>query len=159
MAAKSLGMWVRFAVICMFLCGFAVCAWMAPDFGSSLAAENPEYAHAYIPWLAFLWITALPCVGVLFLGWKVADAISRDKAFTMTTAKWIKAAAILIFTSVGVFFAGNIVMLLLNMSHPGIVLVSLFVDMVGIALAIIAATLSRYVTKAAALQEEAEGTI
>jgi hypothetical protein len=159
MSAKSLGMWVRFAVGCIFLCGVIVCAWILPDYGASMARAYPEFAYAYTPWLIFIWIIALPCVGVLFFGWKVAGAISRDEAFTMKAAGWIKTAAILMFLAVGIFCVGNIFFFLMNMSHPSIVLVSLFVDMVGIALAIIAATLARYVTKAAILQEEAEGTL
>jgi hypothetical protein len=159
MSAKSLGVWVRFAVIAMFICGLAVCAWILPEWGFEIFTGHGEMAALFRAWLIFIWVTALPCVGVLFLGWKVAGAISRDEAFTMKTAKWIKTAAMLILTSVGIFFVGNIVMLLLNLSHPGMVLASLFADMVGIALAIIAATLARYVTKAAILQEEAEGTL
>jgi hypothetical protein len=159
MSAKSLGNRVRFAVIGMFICGFAVCAWALPDFGISLAREYPEFAVAFTPWLMFIWITALPCVCVLYLGWNVAGAISRDEAFTPKTAKQIKTAATLIFISVGIFFVGNILFLFLNMSHPGIVLASFFVDVAGIAVAIITSTLSRYVTKAADLQEDVEGTI
>jgi hypothetical protein len=143
----------------MFFCGVAVCVWALPDFGISLVREYLEFAAAFTPWLMFIWITALPCVGVLCLGWNVAGAISRDEAFTPKTAKQIKTAATLIFISVGIFFVGNVLFLFLNMSHPGIVLASLFVDIAEIAFAIIASTRSRYVTKAAVLQEDVEGTI
>ncbi|MDR0913884.1 MAG: DUF2975 domain-containing protein [Oscillospiraceae bacterium] len=159
MSAKLLGVWVRFAVICMLLCGVAVCAWLLPEYGSSLASKYPEFAHAYVPWLVFIWVTFVPCVGVLALGWKVAGAIAKDEAFTLKVAKWIKTAAMLIFVAVGIFFAGNILFFFLNLSHPSIALASLFADIIGIAIAIVAATLARYVTKAAVLQEEAEGTI
>ncbi|MDR0930092.1 MAG: DUF2975 domain-containing protein [Oscillospiraceae bacterium] len=159
MSAKSLGMWVRFAVLCMFLCGLLACVWILPYCGAWLAWYYPEFAYAYIPWLIFIWITFAPCAAILALGWKVAGAISRDEAFTMKTAQWVKMAAMLLFIAIGIFFAGNILFLLLNMSHPTIVLIALFACMIGIAIAIIAVTLARYVTKAAVLQEEAEGTL
>ena len=56
-------------------------------------------------------------------------------------------------------FVGNVVLLLLNMNHPGILLLSVIGDIFIIALALLAAVLSRYLTKAAILQEESEGTI
>jgi hypothetical protein len=159
MSAKSLGMWVRFAVLCMLLCGLLVCAWLLPNYGSFLAKTYPEFAHAYTPWLVFMWITFAFCVAVLACGWQVAGAIARDEVFTMKVARWMKAAAILLFVAIGIFFAGNILLFLLNMSHPGVAFVALFACMVGIAIAIIPIALARYVAKAAVLQEEAEGTL
>jgi hypothetical protein len=165
MSAKSLGMLVHLAVISMFVCGIVLFAGALFFLGIDFEYEggNLDWAWnldwVYLVWLIFLGITALPCVGVLFLGWKVAGAISRDEAFTMKVAGWIKTAAILIFASVGIFFAGNCLFAILNMHHLGVILLSFLIEIAGIAVAIVAATLSRYVTKAALLQEEVEGTI
>ncbi|MDR0948243.1 MAG: DUF2975 domain-containing protein [Lachnospiraceae bacterium] len=165
MSAKSLGKWVHLAVISMFVCGFVVFVGVLAYLGINIDYQGGKLDWTwkldwvYLVWLIFLWITALPCVWVLVLGWKVAGAISRDEAFTMKVAGWIKTAAMLIFTSVGIFFAGNCLFAILNMHHLGVLLLSFLIEIAGIAVAIVAATLSRYVTKAALLHEEVEGTI
>ena len=57
------------------------------------------------------------------------------------------------------FFVGNFVLLLLNMSHPGIVLYSLPVVFVGIAVTVTTAALSHLVRRAAELQKQSDLTI
>ena len=57
------------------------------------------------------------------------------------------------------FFLGNLLLLLLNMSHPGVTLLSLLVVFAGAAVAVAAGALSHLVQKAALLQEESDLTI
>ena len=159
MSSNTLCKLVRAAVIALAVCGLVVCCWVFPSVGKSLAYRNPDYAHSYTPWLFFLWTASLPCFAVLGLVWKASTALKYDLVFTAGTARTVKHGAVLIFCATGFFFLGNAVLLLLGMSHPGVMLVSLFVDVFGISLAVLAAVLARYVAKAAALQEEADGTI
>lgn len=130
-----------------------------PSFGQSIVSDYPEFSNRYLPWLIFLWISGIPCYIVLVLGWKIASSIGIDKSFSMENAglfKWISwlAAGDSIY-----FFIGNIVLLLADMSHPGVVLLSLIVVFVGTSVTIAAAVLSHLVRKAARLQEENELTI
>lgn len=159
MSSKTLCVWVRIAVIAVTICGLTLCGYIIPSWGTDIVAANPEFGHWYLPWLIFLWIVSLPCFSILIFVWKVSGAIKQEQVFTLKTAKWIKISAVLIFADVGFFFTGNLTFLLLGMNHPGIILISLFVDIFAIALAVLAAVLSRYITKAAVLQEESEGTI
>jgi len=159
MSSKTLSYLIRAAVISVAICGLIACIYILPTIGTNIAENNPEHAHSYIPWLIFLWLCAIPCFIVLACAWKVAAAVERDTIFTLQTAWLGKFSAILLFGNVGFFFAGNIILVILNMSHPGVLLMSLFVDVFGILLALIAAALSRYITKAAVLQEEADSTI
>jgi hypothetical protein len=159
MSSKTLCNLVRVAVIAVAVCGFAVCGYIFPVWGAAISEANPEFAHCYLPWLLFLWGVSLPCFIVLALVWKVSTSIRREQVFTLQTAKLVKSAAMLILVSVSLFFTGNVVFALLNMSHPGILLLSIFTDVFGISLAVLAAVLSRYLTKAAVLQEEADGTV
>ncbi|MFR8207704.1 DUF2975 domain-containing protein [Hominenteromicrobium sp.] len=74
-------------------------------------------------------------------------------------ASLLKSISILSALDAGFFFVGNIVLLLLNMSHPGVVLASFVVVFVGVAVAVASAALSHLVKKAAALQEQSDWTI
>jgi predicted membrane-bound spermidine synthase len=91
--------------------------------------------------------------------WAVSNAIARDSVFTKKTARWIGRSALLLFADAGIVFATNVVMLFLSFSHPSVLLAGLIVTFVFIALGLLAAVLSRYIQKAADLQETSEGTI
>ena len=57
------------------------------------------------------------------------------------------------------FFVANLVLLFLNMNHPGILIGSLVVEVAGVTVAVAAAVLSHLVQKAAEIQQENELTI
>ena len=59
----------------------------------------------------------------------------------------------------GFVFIGNVLLLLLNMSHPGVLIASLIAVFIGVAVAVVAAVLSHLVKKAAVLQEQSDLTI
>jgi hypothetical protein len=159
MSSKTLCNLIRAAVIAVALCAAVVCCAILPAVGNSFRDSYADFAHAYLPWLIFLWVTALPVFAVLGLVWKASAAVGHDSVFTVGTARLVKYGAIFILADTIFFCAGNMVLLLLGMNHPAIVLASFFIGVLGMALAAIAAVLARYLTKAAALQEEVDGTI
>ena len=57
------------------------------------------------------------------------------------------------------FFAGNILLLFLSMSHPGVTLLLMIVVFAGVSVTIAAAVLSHLIGRAAALQEQSDLTI
>ena len=153
--SRRLKIAIIFIAVCLAVVYFAV----LPSFGRTIAVENPEFAYCFWPWLAFLWITAAPLYAALIFCWKIAANIGRDQTFTKENAagcKWISNLAVL---DSAYFFIGNIVLLFLNMNHPGIVLGSLLVVFAGAAIAIAFAALSNLVSRAAALQEQSDLTI
>lgn len=159
MKQKSLANWLKFIIIGVGVCGLLVYALIFSALMDSVIDMYPEFTYCKVPWLVFLWLTAIPCYGVLILGWKVASNIGADRTFCMENAKcfqWVSALAVgdCLF-----FFAGNIVLWLLNMNHPGVICLALIVIFFGIAVAVAAAVLSRLVRKAADLQEESDLTI
>jgi hypothetical protein len=164
MSSKTLGALIRIAVIFMGLCGIAICAYFLPSAAGGGSIINPdsmdyEKFGRTIPWLIFSWVAALPCFAILGLAWKVAEAVEEEAVFTVKVAKWIKAAAMLIFIDCALFFAVSAIFAVLQMSEPSIAMMSIMVTMFGVSIGIAAATLSRYVTKAARLQEEVNGTL
>ena len=159
MSSKALAYLIRFAVIATAVCALVITLFIIPSWGSSVVEANIEFTGWYIPWLVFLWLASIPCFAILIFIWKVAGAIKRETVFTLKTAQWIKTSAIFLFADAGFFFAGNVIFLLMDMNHPGILFLSMLGDIFVIALALLAAVLSRYVTKAAELQEVSEGMI
>lgn len=130
-----------------------------PMYGLSLCSLYPEFSNRFWPWLLFIWISGIPCFMVLCYGWKISSNIGNDQSFTEKNASLLKSISILSALDAGFFFVGNIVLLLLNMSHPGVVLASFVVVFVGVAVAVASAALSHLVKKAAALQEQSDWTI
>lgn len=156
---KSLAVWIKSVLIGFALCGAVVMVFAVPAIGDSLVNIYPEFAYAYTPWLIFLWIAVAPCYAVLVLGWMIASNIARDEAFSAANAKTLKAIAIFAAVDAVYFLVGNITLLLLNMNHPGIVLVSLVIVFIGFAICVASAALSRLTSRAADIEDENRYTI
>ncbi|MDR1409192.1 MAG: DUF2975 domain-containing protein [Oscillospiraceae bacterium] len=159
MSPKTLCRLLRLAVIASGICALFIMLIAIPSFGKMLVWWEPYVVGWYTPWLIFAWVAALPCFAILVLIWRVSGAVKNDTVFTVKTARLIKAGSVLLFIDVGFFFVGNIVLFLFGMSHPFVLLISAIVDIFAIALALLAAVLARYITKAAALQVMSEGII
>lgn len=159
MNQSSLSKWLKWIIVVVGLCGLLVYAWVIPSLGKMLLSEYPEFAYCYLPWMILVWITGVPCYVVLVFGWKIAGNIGMDRSFTLENAKLLKRIAVLAVSDTGFFFVMNIIYWLLNMNHPGIVLLSLIVLIIGIAISAVSAALSHLVRKAAELQEQSDLTI
>lgn len=159
MNQKTLAGWLKAAIIFVGIFGIMVYAGVLPILGMDLVQQSPEFSNRFLPWLIFLCVSAIPCYAVLVLGWLVASNIGRDRSFSQDNANYLKWVAILAGADTVYFFTGNIVLLFTNMSHPGVVLGSLCIDLVGVAVVIAAAVLSHLIRKAATLQEQNDLTI
>ena len=159
MEQKALSKWLKIIIIGVGICGLVGYFLVIPSFGQSLARQYPEFSGRYLPWLIFIWVTAIPCYIALFFGWKIAANIGGDRSFSVENANLLKWISWLAAGDSIYFFAGNVALLLLGMSHPGVVLASLLVVFAGVAITVAAAALSHLVRKAAALQEESDLTI
>lgn len=159
MTQESLSKWLRGVVIGIAVCGGIIYGYLVPMFGKEIAEANPEFSYCYLPWLAVIWLSAVPCYLVLYFGWKITGEISRDHSFSMENARYLKYISILALSDSGYFFLANLIFLLLNMNHPAIFLASLFVEFAGVTVAVAAAALSHLVQKAAEIQNENELTI
>lgn len=159
MEQKTLALVLKIVLVGLGAAGAIVYFWLLPMFGGDFARANAEYAYCYWPWLIFLWLTAIPCYLALGFGWSIATEIGRDNSFSDKNAKSLRNISILAAVDAVFFFLGNIFYLLLNMSHPGVFLLSCFIVFGGVAISVAAACLSHLVYKAAKLREENELTI
>ena len=159
MEQKSLSKWLKIILAGTGVCALIVYLAVIPMLGQGIVGQNPDMANRYMPWLAFLWATGAPCLAALVLGWRIAVNIGKDRSFSVENAKLLKVISALAAGDAGFFLAGNVMLLLMNLSHPGVVLLSMLVVFAGAAVAVAAACLSRLVTKAAALQAQSDLTI
>jgi len=159
MKQKALSAWLKGIILGLAVCGLIACAVIIPACGKSLVASYPEFSNRYWPWLFFIWLACVPCFAALGLGWRIAGRIGMDRSFTQKNADALKWIAWLAAGDAGFIFAGNILFVLLDLSHPGVALFSLMIVFVGVAIAIAAAALSHLTQKAAQLQEQSDLTI
>lgn len=159
MKQKHLATWLKIMIIGVGICALLVYAIAVPECGKVLVKEYPEFAERYKPWLCFLDSTGILLLLALGCCYKIAINIGNDKSFSMENAKLLNWISNMAIGDTAYFFAGNFILVALNMSHPGVFLGSLVVDFVGIAIGVAAAALSHLVYKAAELKEENELTI
>ncbi len=159
MQQNKLAKWFKGITLGIGICILFLYGWILPAYGQDLVMQYPEFSNRYWPWLIFLWITGIPCVIALILFWKISSNIGLDHSFSTENASLLKWISRLAAGDSVFFFLGNILLLLTDKSHPGIVLLSLIIVFIGMIITIISAGLSYFVGKAAKLQEENDLTI
>ena len=155
----KLARWLKCILAVAGLCALALYAGVIPVEGLRLQAAYPEFSNRFFPWLIFLWISGIPCFAALVLAWRIVVNIGKDRSFSMDNARLLQWISRLAAGDAVFFFLGNVLLLLLDMSHPGVVLAALVIVFVAVAVAVAAAVLSYLVQKAAALQEQSDLTI
>lgn len=159
MSKKTLASWLKAIVLGAGVCGLIIYFVIFPDYGQRLVQSVPEYGFCYWPWLIFLWLTGIPCYGVLFLGWNIACSIRKDREFTVENSRRFHWAARLIAGDAAFLVAGCVLYWLLGMAHPSMVILGFGVGLIGCAAAVVCEALAQITNKAAALQEQSDWTI
>ena len=159
MKQDALARWLKFIIIGVGICGLITYTVIMPRFGAYLVRQNSMLERNVMPWLILIWLSAIPCYVVLFLGWKVANNIGADKSFSYDNAKYLKWTSYLAMGDSIFLFLANVIFLLLDMSAAAVMLVIGIIVFIGIAISICAAALSHLVIKAAEIQEENELTV
>lgn len=137
----------------------ALLIFATPWIGQSLVSAAPDYADCYYPWLIFIWGVGIPCYIVLAFAWKIATNIGSGNAFSFDNARLFGYIYAVTITDIIIFDIINIAFIVMNMSHPGIFIISLGVSFAGIAFAVCAKVLAAMCENAAQLKEENELTI
>ncbi|MDR0884558.1 MAG: DUF2975 domain-containing protein [Oscillospiraceae bacterium] len=110
-------------------------------------------------WSFSVWLCGAPLFAILFYVWRVAGSVARDEVFTLRTAKWVKMGGLIMLADGAFVLVTNVLLFGLEYSALPILAASLLLTIVAVVLGLFAAVLARYLTKAAALQEDVEGTI
>ena len=156
MSVKTISGWLKFIIIVMALMCFGLQCAASLIF---LVSEVEEIHAIQIPWLIFIWTTAIPMIPAVIRAWKTARNIGRDILFSMENAKNLHTIAVSAAADCAIVSIGNIALLIANMNHPSVVLGFGVIVVVGIAVIIAAEGLSQLIKRAAKLQDDADLTI
>jgi len=159
MEKSKLIKWLLFLLTCFGLVILLLCVFAVPYEANRTAEIFPEYAHFKIPVMVFLYITALPFYAGLYQAMKICREILQGNEFTHQNVTSLVRISQFAFSEVVLYFIGAVTLFVLNMLHPGILLLVLAIISVAAAIAIFSAVLSYIIKKAVLLREENEGTI
>ena len=159
MKSKTFSSLMKISVLIATIGGLFVCIYVIPSFGKSIISAYPEFSGWYWPWLIFAWLVSIPCFILLVYVWKVSDSIKNETVFTIKTAKMVRTGVVLLLSDAALLFGGNIILLLFNMNHPSIVLLSIVIAVIEVVVSLFGEIIYQYLIKAAILKEESEGTI
>lgn len=56
---------LKIMILGMGIGGFAIFLLVFPTVSKELVSSYPEFSNYYLPWLIFIWLTAIPCYIVL----------------------------------------------------------------------------------------------
>lgn len=159
MEIKKLSKLLKVILTGLFILSLILYIFVIPLIGRTFVEAHPELSNWYLPWLIFICITSIPVFMALFYSAKISKNISNDMAFTEENSKYLKYISKLALTDSIIFFIGNIVMLLFNMNHPSVLILSFWISFLGLSLYVIFSLLSYFVSKAAILKDENDLTI
>jgi len=159
MKQMELSKWLKWMVVIAAAVVLVLSFWVVPSLGKDAVCVNPELHYMFFPCLIFIWITAIPFYMALWKSWHICDRISKDQSFCEKNAVALKHISILAIIECILYLMGAFVLLLGNLLHPGILLIILFIQFVGVSIAILAATLSHLVKKASDMKSENDLTI
>ncbi len=145
--------------------GLAFFLWIFPEAVKMILdfsleeAYGTQYYSFYYAWIGFAWAAAIPCYFALFYAVRVARRMGKGEAFSRSTAQDITRFARCALFDACFVLAVNVVYLILNLSHPGIFLQFVLIELFGAAVYVLFRILAAYVMQAATLREEQEWTV
>ena len=159
MERKELTKWLKIVTVLTGLIGLFLCFVVAPLLGLEMKFMYPEFSYMFWPCLIFIWATGVPFYIALYKGWLICGEFANDNSFSRENVQRLKEISKLALLECILYSAAMIILIVLNLLHPSILLMILFIIFVGISIAVMAATLSHLVEKARELKEENDLTI
>ncbi|MBE5737299.1 MAG: DUF2975 domain-containing protein [Clostridiales bacterium] len=158
MNEKVLSMLTRVAIITIAICGLLSCLfWVPISIGrwdlQNLPWGSIEFSIQYV----FHWIVSLPCFGLLIIAWRITLSMNKGKLFLEKNALYVNYATIVLIVDIAMFLIGNIIFVAMGWNN-GLIL-DILVAVLGLVISLFMYVLSRYLKKAAILQEESDYTV
>lgn len=150
---------------CLGVFGLAFFIWILPDTIrlvldlSVYDTYGTRFTTFYYAWIGFAWGAAIPCYAALYFAIRVALRMGNGEAFSRPTARYINRFAMCALIDACFVLVANVVLSILNLSHPGVFLFFVLVELFGVAICILFRILAAFVLQAAVLREEQELTV
>jgi Protein of unknown function (DUF3036). len=159
MKQKELSNWLRAIVIIIGLTVLFLSVVFVPNIGRAFVEEIPEMKNMFWPCLLYVWVTVIPVLIALVLGWFIFSEIGADNSFCAANARRLKYICYLAVFDTLLYIASAFILAALNYLHPGVLVIIMCVVFMGVAMSVAAAALSHLTKKAADLKSENELTI
>lgn len=160
MTQKTFANLLKAAVVLALLCCLAVYGLYVPALAEECRSIEASLSSLYLPGLIFVELTFLPILIGLFLAWRVAADIGRDKSFTRENAGRMKNISFLALCDVAYFWLGILVFWFgFNAKSGPMLILAALIGSAGIIVAVCAGALSHLILKAAVLREENDLTV
>lgn len=161
MQDKKLSFLIRATIIFIAVCGVAICLFWVPmgEFGWQIGdaclveGETKEFWIQVI----FHWLVSIPCFYLLWLAWQVTKDMQKGRLFIVENSVRVKYATYVLAGDLLLFLLGHTLFTLLRWNTSYIIY--LLVALIGLVVVVFLAVLSHYLSQAAELQEESDGTI
>ncbi len=151
--------WLKLITIIAGGIGTFFCFIIIPSWSHDLM---PGYSGTQLLWkffVAFIWITTIPCYLALWKFWGICTRIGKDCSFCQENAMALKAISRYFITDCLLYIIATIAAFLSGLLFPEILLIVMVILFIGFALAILTAALSHLVLKASDLKQENDLTI
>ena len=161
MNEKILSALTRTAIIIIGICGLLTCLlWVPMSIGKgSLEELSWTMFNTSEFWIQYVlhWIVSLHCFWLLVIAWQITLDMDKGRLFLTKNALRVNRATIILIADIIAFVIGNIVFALLGWSSWFVL--HIFVAITGLILSIFMYILSKYLMRAAILQEESDLTV
>ena len=159
MKRERLATWLKCIVVAAGLMLLALLGFFLPLIGWEMAQALPQLAWLYWPCLLWSWALGLVIYFALGLFWRICTRIGRDNSFCRKNAKALYRISQLALLDTLLGFLLLVFLGVVAPLHPMEVFGFALLILVGLAVAVAAALLSRLVEKAAKLKEENDLTV
>ena len=157
---NSLIILIKVALIILLIGVIALCVFWLPSLvdyiGSHIESQEQFNTIKILIYTASI-ILSLSLITVFLLGFKFLPELENDTIFHKKNAKLIKTISIILFSACGLFSLCVIWLFLMGelILSPAL----LFVDAIGVIVALMLFVLSKYVDNASILKEEVDATL
>jgi len=155
---KNVSRKLKISIILMLLFILPVYLYIIPVWGKQ-ASMDEGLMYAYIPWLIYLSLTAIPVFLALWEAYKISKHIGNEEIFIKENTSSLRKIANLALIDTVYFFIGIWVMAYFVITNPPIVLMQLVICFFGIIIWIIFSSLASLTGEADKIREENEYTI
>ncbi len=163
MNCKSMSKWLKIVVLWAGVCVAFVYFGCVPVFGRNLMIlEKGAYDYCYWPWLGLIWATAVPVGLGLWLAWRFAANLKMNCPFCTQNVHFLQWIAALAAGDGILFFAGNLLYLMIGLSHVSVLFMSLMIALAAGIIAVTVTILAQLIQDAVSLKktlDEKEKTI